>query len=130
MALGLISYPARCARGKGSYAEAVVGVLFFAGTIISCSLSFVAFVLGGESAPPRTLFLLDAANGIFLLFAGFCVWRCAFNVKYWLVGFITRLFVILYVLVYGTYLWNSFSNLPSHQSQYGLALADHERYVE
>ena len=106
----MMNFVARCLRGEGTLPEAVFGVFFLGSFFVGTCLWIVLML--AESSELYNLVLLgcNAAYFVFLLFAGFCVWRCALDFRYRGVGIAVRAMVLIYVLAIFGYVYNSALN--------------------
>ena len=92
----MFTFLSRCFSGQGTLAEASIGVLFFGGTLVAFVMEAVIWVLGGDKAPPEVTQIATVLYAGFLLLASVCIWRCAFNIRYWGVGLGARVLVAAY----------------------------------
>jgi hypothetical protein len=92
----MLTFARRCLAGKATLAEAGIGLLFFGGAVLSMLLGAVVLALGGPAEAPTAMFVAVLVQGGYLLFASACVWRCAFNTRYWGVGAGARVLALGY----------------------------------
>ncbi len=97
----MVDYLAKCASGQGTLAEALFGVMFLGGFLVACVLAMGAQATGflaGSELGAVAWRVAEAGYCAFSLFAAYCVWRCALNVRYRAVGIVVRGMVTISVL--------------------------------
>ena len=93
----MYKYIVRCARGQGTLFEAVFGIMFVGSLLVGALLLVVANILAqGPMSLPALERSVVVVYCLFLLFGCVCIWRCAFNFRYWAVSVAVRVMAFIY----------------------------------